>query len=190
MNTILTIAFLLISALYVPLNRRASRYYWSSWFDAYIPLVPMFVVPYLLFFPFVGLSIAYMWDTRYITSMLVALTLAKIMVLPFWYLYPNGVKRPEVPEDRRLRKLLLTIYHYDGETNAFPSSHVFFSLICSFFLAKGFPSAVLLIWIGASTIAISTVFTKQHNIVDVYGGVIVFVLSVFLTHLFGLPVFL
>ena len=111
------------------------------------------------------------------------------MAMSFWYLYPNGVSRPTLSGDSWFHGILRAIYRYDDDTNGFPSSHVFDSLLCTYFLALGYHSYAWGIWMTGITIALSTVFTKQHYVIDVYGGIIVFVLSTFITHFFGLPVF-
>lgn len=169
-NIVLLIVFLLVSALYVPLNRRKSRYYWASRYDRHIPLIPIFVLPYISFFPYIAFTVGALWNTLYETPLLIALIVAKSIALTFWYVFPNGVMRPEITGNTWFHRFLFMIYRHDRDGNGFPSSHVFVSLICAYFLAIAYPVYTPVIWIIAILIVFSTVFTKQHYVVDVFGG--------------------
>ena len=179
LNIILLLLFLGVSALYLPLNRRKSRYYWASRYDRHIPLIPVFVLPYVSFFPYIAFTVIALWNTQYETSLLITLIVAKSTAMVFWYIFPNGVARPQITADTWLHRLLGKIYRHDKDTNGFPSSHVFISLICAYFLATAYPAYAPLVWIIASLIVFSTVFTKQHYVVDVFGGGVMAALAVF-----------
>ncbi len=189
MNSILLVIFLLVSTLYLPLNRRPSRYCWKSRLDAHIPLIPVFVFPYILFFPFIAAAIFLLWGTPYEASLLIALIAANALAILFWYLFPNGVLRPEILPHTWLHKTLGMIYRHDGDTNGFPSSHVFVSLICGYFLAVAYPAYVVLTWGSAGFITLSTLFTKQHYVIDLVGGIIMVVPAVSIVYFTGFPVF-
>jgi len=183
---ILLITFLLVSYLYVPLNKRQSRYYWKSRHDDHIPLIPVFVLPYIAFFPFIGVTILFLWQSVYIDQLLATLILAKVIAMSFWYFVPNGVSRPVIPLATWAHKLLTFIYRHDEDTNAFPSEHVYISAICAYFLSLGFPALGLWIWGIALLIVTSTVFTKQHYVVDIAGGIFVALPIIILTRMSGL----
>ncbi len=189
LNLFLVLVFLGVSSLYFPLNRRQSRYYWVSRYDSHIPLIPLFVLPYISFFPFVVLAVLALWNTPYETAFLSALIIAKSLAMLFWYFYPNGAVRPQIAAESWLHKLLLLFYRHDKDTNAFPSSHVFLSLLSSYFLALAHPAYAVVSWVTGSLITLSTVFTKQHYVVDVAGGVVMVVLAVTLISLAGFPGF-
>ncbi len=186
LNVLLLLLFLAISSLYLPLNRRPSRYYWESRFDAYVPLVPAFVLPYAFFFPFIAIAIAALWNTPYITPFLAALSIAKAGAMLFWYVVPNGVARPNIDPVTWLHKALIFFYRHDKDTNAFPSSHVFISLLCAYFLALAHPAHAFASWFAGTLITLSTVFTKQHYVVDILGGIGMGFVSIVLVALAGL----
>lgn len=175
---LLLIIFLLFKSLYAPLNRRQSRYYWKKSVDDRIPLIAWFVYPYVGFLPYIAISIAFVWNTSHIVSFLASLSIAYALASLFWYLFPNGVKRPDVIERRLQHRLLVYIYKTDRDTNGFPSAHVFTSLICAYYLTTAFPGYSVISWLIGLLIAISTIFTKQHYVLDLLGGFIVFVLSI------------
>lgn len=90
-------------------------------------------------------------------------------------LFPNGQDlRPEVfPRENFFTEMVRAIYSIDTCTNVFPSMHVVGAVAglgAVFHSAPlrrlRLPAAVLFVLICAST-----VFLKQHSILDVYGGV-------------------
>ena len=175
---LLLLLFLAAKSLYVPLNRRSSRHYWKMPIDDRIPLIPWFVIPYVGFIPYIALSIALVWNTAYIVSFLESLSIAYVMASVFWYFFPNGVKRPDIVENKLHHRLLVYIYKTDHDTNGFPSAHVFITLICAYFLHAAHIPFEVLSWFIAGSIILSTLFTKQHYVVDILGGIVVFVVSV------------
>ena len=55
---------------------------------------------------------------------------------------------------------------------SFPSVHVYLSLICAYYLSFSFPPYATLFWACAVLVTASTVFIKQHNLVDIAGGIL------------------
>ena len=102
----------------------------------------------------------------------------------FWYFIPNGVKRPKILKTDIFSRLTAYIYRFDNDTSGFPSAHVFVTLICSHFLFLGFPQQSVLIWSINFLICISTVFVKQHYVLDILGGIIFFLISITIGGLF------
>lgn len=175
---LLLLLFLLAKSLYVPLNHRTSRHYWKMPVDDRIPLLPWFVIPYVGFIPYIALSIALAWNTAYIVPFLESLSIACLTASVFWYFFPNGVKRPIVDGKDLLHRLLVYIYKNDHDTNGFPSAHVFITLICAYYLSVAHFTYSIQSWIFAVLIVLSTIFTKQHYVVDIIGGIVVFGFSV------------
>lgn len=170
--------FLAIKSIYIPLNRRKSKYYWKLPVDDMVPLIPVFIIPYVGYFFVVFGSVVVLWETPYISRFLISYIVSYVFAGIFWYLLPNGVARPKIPDNDVFSRLTKFIYKYDDDTNGFPSAHVFSTLICSHFLAIAFPESAAFIWGGATVVALSTIFVKQHYVIDIVGGLIVFVLSV------------
>ena len=182
------VSLLLLKSLYVPLNRRASRYYWQKKIDFFIPFIALFVFPYIAYYPFIVLSFLLLWNSTFFMSFMISMIVSYVIAELIWYFFPNGVKRPVFENKTLAKKILNIIYSHDNDTNGFPSAHVFVSLLCGYFLYLQFPSALLAIVVTTFFIVISTVFTKQHYAIDVLGGFGVVLLSLFLTNYFGYPV--
>ncbi|MFA6081034.1 MAG: phosphatase PAP2 family protein [Patescibacteria group bacterium] len=187
MNKIfLLILFLLVKSVYLPLNKRKSRYYWKiKIIDDNIPLIPVFIIPYLGYFIYIIATIIFLWNSSVINIFFVTYIISYIIAGFFWYFIPNGVKRPVIKGKDIFSKLITLIYKYDDDTNGFPSAHIFGTLICSYFLSLVFPQQTILIWLVNFLICISTVFVKQHYVLDIVGGIITFWLSIMIGGLFG-----
>ncbi len=170
--------FLAIKSIYIPLNRRKSKYYWKLPIDDKVPLVPVFIIPYIGYFFLIFGSVILLWETPQINPFLVSYIVSYILAGIFWYILPNGVARPKITGKDIFSRLTKFIYKYDDDTNGFPSAHVFSTLICCYFLSLFFPSLYILIWGLASLIIISTLLVKQHYVIDILGGIILFALSV------------
>lgn len=174
----LLLIFLAVKSIYLPLNKRKSKYYWKIPVDDLIPLVPFFIIPYIGYFFIVIASVILLWNTPLIDGFLKSYIVSYIIAAIFWYLFPNGVARPVITKTDPFSRLTKFIYSHDDDTNGFPSAHVFASLICSYFLTMAFPANGVLIWSSGLLIIISTLLVKQHYILDILGGVIVFFLSI------------
>ena len=156
--------------------------YWTQTpLDALIPFCEAFVIPYSLWYPLlIGVGLYLLkWDVpayrRYMHFLAATFFLSTLI----WFLYPNGqALRPAVmPRDNLLTDLVSFIYQADTCTNVFPSVYVVGSL-----------GAVLAVWdcprlrirhprvcrwvtVLAVLICLSTVFIKQHAVLDVVAGV-------------------
>ena len=184
-KTWLLLIFLIVKSVYLPLNKRKSKYYWKIKFDDVIPFIPIFIIPYIGYFFYVIMTIIYLWNTKYINSFFITYIISYIIAGLFWYFVPNGVKRPKIIKKDVFSRLTAFIHKYDDDTNGFPSAHIFASFICTYFLLIAYPEQFILIWSINLLISFSTVFVKQHYVLDILGGLINFGLSVILGGLFG-----
>lgn len=165
-------------SLYGPLNHRHAKYYWKSSFDRTVPFLPIFVIPYLGLFPFVALAFLVLLFSPLGVAFYIAIVFASFTAALFWYFFPTGIRRPRHIGKGELRHLLKVVYQRDHSTNEFPSSHVYLSLISAYFLALAFPFFAIFIWLAGICIAVSTVFVRQHELVDIAGGIVWAIASV------------
>ena len=146
--------------------------------DDKIPFIPQFIVFYVLWYPlFVAVGIPLMiFDgdafKRYMYFTMAALSLS----LLFCVAVPNGQDlRPADMEVSGFSTWLLSkIWLADTNTNVFPSMHV---IGCIGAVAGAFDSGVFKKWrwvivVFAVLISLSTVFVKQHAIIDTAGAVV------------------
>ncbi|MCM1242384.1 MAG: serine/threonine protein phosphatase [Roseburia sp.] len=144
--------------------------------DDHIPFCEVFIVPYLLWFVYVAITVAYFFfkDKDDYFKCCTFLFTGMTVFLLISTLFPNGHHlRPFVmPRDNVFTDLTAMIYRTDTPTNLWPSIHVYNSLGCHFAIAKSrhfehrkgirFASLILCI-----SIIMSTMFTKQHSVFDV-----------------------
>jgi membrane-associated phospholipid phosphatase len=187
--TILTAVVL----LYFPVNRGVSGgTEVSSRIDDYIPLVPVFVIPYIsgivaFFAVIVWAAIRARWKT--LLQFYISCCLAALVSYVIFIAFPTYVERPEVSGGGLLSRLLRWVYKLDRPYNVFPSSHTYFSVITTYFLWRWFGGGlggVAAIVAGSMVIA-STVLVKQHSVLDVGGGVALAVVCILVSAIFVVP---
>lgn len=147
----------------------------TSALDRQIPLVPEWVWVYCLcyIFPFVPLLIAKDWHR--FNRGLISIVFANIVAFVVYVAFPVAI--PREPMGSTLsERMLAFIYHIDFNpaVTELPSLHVTFSWLVYFMCRKQglnrlAESAVLAVAIG---ISLSTMFVKQHLIVDVIAGLV------------------
>lgn len=153
----------------------------SSLDDA-IPFCEYFVVPYLLWFAYIVLTVLYFAlfnNSRQEYYRLAAnLAIGMTLFLIISYIYPNGLNlRPEALADTNIFTHLVNyVYSHDTPTNVFPSIHVFNSIACCCAITNcpglkkkpfvRYGSVILTI-----SIILSTMFLKQHSVYDVFWGI-------------------
>lgn len=155
--------------------------------DRVIPFVEWFIIPYLLWFPYIAVSIiAFIFfdKTEYFKLSGMLITGMSVFLLVS-FVFPNGLNiRPSLSDLGR-ENIALTLvgrlHKIDTSTNVFPSIHVFNSLaVCfSFFHSEIFGRKTILKWsafVLTVLICLSTVFLKQHSVIDVIGAIVLFLL--------------
>ena len=152
-----------------------------SVFDDMIPFCEYFIIPYYLWFAYVAAGI--LWfvfrcknHTEYY-KMCSALAIGMTVFLVVSCVFPNAqdLRPSEFLHHNVCTQLVRRLYQTDTPTNVLPSIHVFNSLIIFFALnnsrqlqryrAVRFAAGTLTV-----LIILSTMFLKQHSIVDVSMG--------------------
>ena len=118
-------------------------------------------------------------DPDEMTRLGISLSCGMTICLLICTLFPNGtdLRIPAVPGTGICSRLLSLIQSADTTTNVFPSIHVCNSLIVNDALrhSRDFrdrPGSVALSGTAALLICLSTVFLKQHSLIDVAGAVV------------------
>jgi len=156
--------------------------------DAFIPFNELFIVPYLLWFPFIAVSVLYFifrdrTECYRLCGSLIAGMTVFLLVSTF---FPNGVSlRPvlsELGRDNLFLTLVAGLHKADTSTNVCPSIHVYNSLaVCfAFFVSSHLKGKRLLksgILILTVLICLSTVFLKQHSVIDVFWAFVLFAVT-------------
>ena len=149
--------------------------------DAFIPFVPVFVIPYTLvwFFP-LGL-VAYLMLARVASRgfrpMFISLVVLLLGCYALWIAFPVqvGLRLPEssLGEYGWLGKLVLFNYEGASHWNACPSFHVagpWFLYRAARLMAPRFPALFFYLFVA---IALSTVLIRIHYALDIVGGLLI-----------------
>jgi len=170
----MTILVVGAASLYFPLNRKLTGgFNFSTWLDAKIPLWPVWVVPYLLCLP--AWAVGLVWaalkmDEQLFRSFVSACLFVLSFATLFYYFFPTYVIRPLLIGGNWTMRILQRVYQNDGIYNAFPSGHVYQTALICLFYNRLYPDHSWF-WVGVVVIvALSTLFTHQHNLTDPLGG--------------------
>ncbi|MCI9080961.1 MAG: phosphatase PAP2 family protein [Lachnospiraceae bacterium] len=149
--------------------------------DDYIPFVEIFIIPYLMWFGYVALAVAWFFfkNVQDYYKLCIFLFAGMTIFLVVSTVYPHGhYLRPRVFErDNIFITMVQGLYMVDTPTNLFPSIHVYNSI--------GVHLAVMhseqlrekkwvkrVSFLLMCSIIASTMFLKQHSVFDVITGCI------------------
>jgi len=145
--------------------------------DNSIPFQKVFILPYVGWYAFIFIIMAYLCykdrKTYFIT--ITAYFLGLIASYMTFYFFQTTVPRPEVIGSDYLSKMVQIIYRADKPYNCFPSIHV---LTCFLMIKAIMASSIknkinmVIVWSNSILIIISTLFIKQHVILDVVSGIV------------------
>lgn len=156
--------------------------YWATELplDACIPFCEYALLPYSLWYPLlIGLGLYLMFrDSASYRRYMCYLALTFFLSVAIWLLFPNGQDlRPQLDGTGFLSQVIVQLYRIDTNTNVFPSVHV-----------VGAVGAAIATWncprlrcrpvvrwgiiALAAAICLSTLFLKQHTVLDVAGGLV------------------
>lgn len=148
----------------------------STTIDEWIPFVPVFIVPYILWYAFILGYLFYFWykDVQTFLKTLSIIVIGELICFVIYFYFQTTVPRPELAGDGMFVDLVRMIYSHDQPYNAFPSIHVLttFAIILGNFNIKdkhSFHSAFVPIM--GSLIIVSTLFVKQHFILDMVSSI-------------------
>ena len=144
--------------------------------DRQIPILPIFVIPYLSFIPILFLVVPMiLWKRPDAFKRFGLVVLVTQMILNVLYLVvPATLVRPELSGSDPFTVLLRDlVWKLDEPINTFPSNHVALSVVA--ILTLGFISEwrkyrLLQVWL--LLVCASTLFVHQHVVLDVIGGVV------------------
>lgn len=152
-----------------------------TWADDLIPFNEYFIIPYYLWFFYVGGFILYFFFKnrqdyyRMCAYLFTGMTISLIICT----FYKNGTDlRPVVDPEKNVFAYMVSLLHKaDTPTNIFPSVHVFNSIVVHIAVMKSTcfkarPWIRCLSLILCVSICLSTVVLKQHSVVDGLGSIV------------------
>ena len=141
--------------------------------DDRIPFCEWFVIPYVGWYALIVFSLGYFlfYDVDSFKRLQVYIIVTQVVAMAVYILFPSCQNlRPEVmTRNNILTRCVELLYGFDTSTNVCPSLHVAYSLgIASVWLKKKTASWQwkLAIVVFVVLICFSTVFIKQHSLLD------------------------
>ena len=152
--------------------------------DDLIPFNEWFVLPYCSWFLLLAGVMAALWwcDTASYDKLCMTMFSGMTFCLIVYMILPNGLElRPAVEtlgRDNPALRIMQLLWKADAAVNVCPSIHCQSSACMAMAfshskLAEGKPLRKVLAWVWAALICLSTVFTKQHSVIDVACGLAV-----------------
>jgi len=180
-DTVLLSYWILYTVVFLALENREVKYHIiESSLDKYIPFNSLFVIPYVFWFFYVGISLIYTFikHKAIFRKQMLYIIVGYSICLVSYIVYPNmQIMRPEVLGTSIFDKVVNFIYSIDTNTNVCPSIHVVGSIIIMYSMnqANIFKKNYLKIinFIVCALICSSTLFLKQHSFIDLSMGIVV-----------------
>jgi membrane-associated phospholipid phosphatase len=152
-----------------------------GWLDARIPVVSIFVIPYLSFHilaavvvPLLSLKIG---GFKAFLVNGIAIIVGQLFLDVAYAFFQTQVPRTQVTGNSPFDWILVhVVYGNDQPLNGFPSNHVTWSVVSIISLWRLRSLAPRTTWIliaWFSLILPATVFLHQHFLIDIYGGIFV-----------------
>lgn len=179
--TVLYFPLYLMAFAYLEARGNGYEYSATMLIDYKIPFVEWFIFPYLMWFPYIAVAfiLFFFKDKAEFLKLIRFLYAGMTAFIVTSFIFPNGLSlRPYVLEDHNIATWLVEkLYACDTATNVFPSIHVYNSIVVAVAFCKSrrvvtkkyvkVGSVVL-----STAIVLSTMFLKQHSVVDVAGAFI------------------
>lgn len=140
--------------------------------DKKIAYIPQFVFVYITWFPLIAVfPIAlYFWDSYQVSIYVSAIMLDILISTVIYFAYPTSFTRPSPPAKGFTGWVMRTVYKCDYKgKNCMPSMHCSFCfiIIMTVLTAVNVPWwFIIIVCVLALAIVVSTVFTKQHVLID------------------------
>ena len=156
----------------------------SCAWDEVIPFCEAFIIPYYFWFVFLAGMLLYsmFFDIPTFRKYMWFIIFTYSITCVIYAVFPNMQElRPlsmeEIGRDNILVRIAFFLYDFDTNTNVCPSLHVIgsFAVFFAAWHSKHFSTWYWRLIFGVMTvlISISTVFLRQHSIIDVFAGLAV-----------------
>jgi len=153
--------------------------------DKIIPFKAIFIVPYIYWYIFIFIGLIYiLYKSRVEYSrVFISIIIGMCSCYIIYYLFPTQINRPLVDNSNILNKLVNFIYNLDKPFNCFPSIHVLNTYFIMRYTKKIYSKKFFYYTqIVGLLIILSTVFIKQHFVLDIIASIILCELIIFLSN--------
>lgn len=159
-------------------------------FDYYIPFCEWFFIPYLLWFVYLIGMVVYgcLFDTEAFRRYMYFIMISYTVTIVIYMLFPTcqNLRPVYFERDNLLTQAIAGFYRFDTNTNVCPSIHVLgsFGVLYGLWHSEHFSSKAWRFSFSLFTvlISVSTVFMKQHSVIDMIAALLLCVAVIPLCH--------
>jgi len=173
-SLLLAAGVIFTSQIYYGLNHGPAVLYLHTALDSALPLVPVFVIPYVSLQPYIyaTLIIFLIFRTKYFQSVCLAMITVWFISYGFYYFLQSEVIRPVLAGTDIFSKMVEQVYAGDNPFNDFPSLHTSLSSLMALHWIKVNKPLGIVLSIWTALIVTSTLLIKQHYIPDLIFGLV------------------
>ena len=147
----------------------------STSIDHSISFLPIFIIPYILWYAYIFCYLAYFCfkDTKVYLKTVILIVIGELICYVIYFFFQTTVPRPTLVGDNLINNLVQWVYTKDKPVNCFPSIHVlttFIIMLASLHIKNKHLAHTICIHLVGTLIIISTLFVKQHVILDMIGS--------------------
>lgn len=142
--------------------------------DGYFKFTPIFIIPYIYWYIFMAIAFGYFLynDRTDYMRVFIAVVIGMCCCYVVYYIFPTEMTRPTVENSNILNKLINMIYAKDRPLNCFPSIHVLITYFIMRYTNNENKIYFYYTQIVGILIILSTVYIKQHFVLDILGSII------------------
>lgn len=177
-DTFLLALVVAVSCMYFILNvSHISMNVLRTFMDDQIPRISFFSIIYLAFLPWFWGVVFYSWfKNRFFRQLAYSVIIVNLIAFVIYLFFQTYVPRESIMDNDFLSGVIRFIYSHDQPYNAFPSLHVALSsVVATYYVCMKSKWSWAFVAMAA-LITASTLFVKQHFILDVVSGVVLGVL--------------
>ncbi len=173
-SLILAVGVYYISQIYTLLNHGPAVLNLHTPLDSAIPVVPIFVIPYISLQPIIyaTLVLFLLFRTRLFQSICLAMIVTWLVSYAFYIFLQTEVVRPVLASSDAFTALIRGVYAGDNPYNDFPSLHTSLSTIVALHWYRTDRRIGVVVAAWVALIVASTVLIKQHYLADVLSGLL------------------
>jgi membrane-associated phospholipid phosphatase len=165
----------LIQMIYIPTSNRITGGIEPRLPIDVFPVWPIWVLPYVGCYILWLASIAWVilkMEDRLFRSFIAACILTFCIGVSTFLFFPTYVEPASLPGNDIFTSLLRVIHENWGRYDALPSGHVYITTLLALFYGRWYPH-YRPVWLAIlAIVSLSTLFTGQHYILDVIGGLL------------------
>ena len=165
-------AILGTNLIYEQLNHGPNRIFLQTPLDRALPVVPVFVIPYVSLIPYIAISLLAFLFVRVRVYRSAAITMIIVWFISYaCYLFLQSyIARPNITGTDTFSAMIRSVYAGDRPYNDFPSLHTSQLTIIAIHWWRIDRRVGIAAAIWTALIVMSTVLVKQHYLADVAGG--------------------